>query len=335
MRKSIVFLILTVTGARPLLACAPAPHAGEMIDVVEEAAVIVWDPATKTQHFIRRATFQGNARDFGFLVPTPTAPQLAAVDDDIFDTLLEKIRRPVVERTRREIDWSFFGSTEEGATTTAAAPVEVLQTAKVAGYDAVVLDASDAKALVDWLQEHDYATTPELEAWLDAYVRQRWMITAFKIDKSQSDVASTEAVKMSFTTERPFFPYREPPSSNSNRLLRIFFLGPERVAGTIGTALWSAIPEWSHTIDDAFRAHLAKTAGVAIPARLSSFVDTGSRSAIDDLFFSRAADQRSIIPEPRIIEHVNTVLIPLDLIAIAAVVLLALAFLRRRAFFPQ
>src|SRR5687768_6694699 len=114
MRKSIVLtLILAISGASHLFACAPAPHAGERIDVVEEAAVIVWDPATKTQHFIRRATFQGNARDFGFLVPTPTAPQLAAVDDGIFDTLLEKIKRPVIERTRREIDWTFFMTDKE------------------------------------------------------------------------------------------------------------------------------------------------------------------------------------------------------------------------------
>ena len=334
MHKSIAFLILAIAGGSPVFACAPAPHAGERIDVVEESAVIVWDPATKTQHFIRRATFQGNARDFGFLVPTPTAPQLAAVDDSIFETLLDKIRRPTIERTRREIDWSFFGTSKEAVATTAAAPVEVLQTAKVAGYDAVVLDATDAKALVDWLQQHDYATTPELQTWLDAYVQQRWMITAFKIDKSQSDLARTEAVKMSFTTERPFFPYREPPSSNANRVLRIFFLGPERVMGAIGSAFWSGIPEWSNTLDDAFRAQLAKTAGVVIPARLSSFVDIGSRSAVDDLFFSRTADQRPVIPEPYVIEHVNRVLIPLDLIALAAV-LLVLAFLFRRAFFPQ
>lgn len=329
-----LLLILAIAGASPVFACAPAPHAGEMVNVVEEAAVIVWDPATKTEHFIRRATFQGNARDFGFLVPTPTAPTLAAVDDAIFETLQEKTKRQVIERTRREIDWSFFMDDMDEATT-AAGSVEVVQAAKVAGYDAVVLDASDAKALVDWLQEHDYATTPELEAWLDAYIRQRWMITAFKIDKSQADSARTEAVKMSFSTERPFFPYREPPSSNSRRVLRIFFLGPERVAGTIGTAFWAGIPQWSDTIDEAFRAKIAKAAGVAIPGRLSAFIDIGSRSAIDDLFFSRAADQRPYIQPPQIIEHVNTVLVPLDLIAIAAVILLVIGFLIRRAFFPQ
>lgn len=336
MHQSIVFLmILAIAGASPVFACAPAPHAGEWVDVVEESAVIAWDPATKTQHFIRRATFQGDARDFGFLVPTPTAPQLAAVDDGIFETLIEKTKRPTIERTRRKINWIYFTLANKSEGVTAGAPVEVVQTTKVAGYDAVVLDASDAKALVDWLHQHDYATTPQLEAWLDAYIRQRWMITAFKIDKSQSEMARTEAVKMSFTTERPFFPYREPPSDNANRVLRIFFLGPERVTGTIGEAFWAGIPEWSNNIHDGLRGQLAKTAGVTIPARLSSFIDIGSRSAIDDLFFSRSADQSPLIPEPRIIENVNTVLIPLDVIGIAAVLLLALAYLSRRAFFPQ
>lgn len=330
-----LLLIVSIAGVSPLFACAPAPRAGEMVEIVEEAAVIVWEPATKTQHFIRRATFQGDARNFGFLVPTPTAPTLMAVSDELFESLQEKTRRQVVERTRREIDWSFFTAEKGAAETAAGAPVEVLQTAKVAGYDAVVLDASDPKALVDWLQQHGYATTPQLEAWLDAYIRQRWKITAFKIDKSQSESARTEAVKMSFTTERPFFPYREPPSSNTNRVLRIFFLGPERVAGTIGTAFWAGIPLWSNTIDDAFRAKIGKIAGVAVPARLSAFIDIGSRSAVDDLFFARAADQRPYVQPPQIIEHVNRVLIPLDLILPAAVILLIVGFLLRRALFPQ
>src|SRR5687768_13172030 len=167
MRKSIVLtLILAISGASHLFACAPAPHAGERIDVVEEAAVIVWDPATKTQHFIRRATFRGNARDFGFLVPTPTAPALAAVDDGIFDTLQAKIEPPTIERTRREIHWSLLGIfrlADKGETATGASPVEVLATAKVAGYEAAVLDATDAGALREWLQTHDYAATPDLE----------------------------------------------------------------------------------------------------------------------------------------------------------------------------
>jgi hypothetical protein len=343
--RAAVLLFVAVACARPLFACAPAPHAGEEIDVVEESAVIVWDPATRTEHFIRRATFRGNARDFGFLVPTPTEPTLAAIDDGIFDTLQAKTEPPVIERTRREIRWMLLLATyrlanKEGART--GAPVNVLQTAKVAGYEAAVLDATDAGALREWLQTHGYATTPDLEEWLDVYIRQRWKITAFKIDKTQSETdAQTQAVKMSFTTDRPFFPYREPASQrtggNTARVLRVFFLGPERVYGTIGTAFWVGLLRWSDILDGTLRAQLAKSTGVAIPARLTAFIDIGSRSGTDDLFFSKAAVQSAYVPPPRIRENTEVVLIPLDVIA--AVLLLGLVFYRRRrsrrASFPQ
>src|SRR5947209_5762901 len=69
-RAPMKFVIIVL--ALVALACAPAPHAGDEIAIVEESAVIVWDPAAKTEHFIRRATFRGKeGHDFGFLVPTP------------------------------------------------------------------------------------------------------------------------------------------------------------------------------------------------------------------------------------------------------------------------
>lgn len=331
-----LLLIVAITCARPLFACAPAPHAGEQIDIVEESAVIVWDPTTKTQHFIRRATFRGSAHDFGFLVPTPTEPTLAAVDDGIFDTLQAKTDTPTIERTSREFRWTLLGTLQLANKDEAltGVPVEVLQTAKIAGYEAAVLDATDATALREWLQTHGYATTPDLEEWLDAYIRQRWKLTAFKIDKTQPALdAQTQAVKMTFTTDAPFFPYREPASQrtgngNTMRVLRVFFLSPERVRGTIGTAFWPGILRWTDVLDEPLRATITKATGVESPARLTAFIEIGSRSGVDDLFFTRSAVQSAFLPPPRIKENVQIVFIPLDVIA--PVLVLAFVFYRRR-----
>jgi antitoxin (DNA-binding transcriptional repressor) of toxin-antitoxin stability system len=43
-------------------ACATAPPRGEEVQIAEEEAVITWDPATRTEHFIRRASFHSTAR---------------------------------------------------------------------------------------------------------------------------------------------------------------------------------------------------------------------------------------------------------------------------------
>src|SRR5690606_32562080 len=82
-----VALAALVAGHSEARACAPAPPEGVEVSILAEQAVIVWDEAAKTQHFIRRADFSTEARSFGFLVPTPTKPTLESAPDAIFRAL--------------------------------------------------------------------------------------------------------------------------------------------------------------------------------------------------------------------------------------------------------
>lgn len=313
-RLGVALAIFTVA-AGSAMACAPAPHVGEQVAIVEESAIIQWDPSTKTENFTRRATFRGTARDFGFLVPTPTAPRLEEVQDDVFDQLDAKTQREVVNKTTSTIDWTplvlmFFAvrhANDDARMAAGRPPVEVLETKKLAGYEASVLDATDASALDAWLTDHGYATSPGLTAWLDAYIKQGWKITAFKIDKAASEQARSAAVKMTFTTEHPFFPYREPKVDrpfDDVRSLIIYFLGPERVAGKIGAdVFWPGVLMWSKNVDP-------KT-------RLTKFVDTSrDRPGNDDLYFSRDADQSAYAPPPLVEETVNKTHAPLDVVVL-------------------
>lgn len=315
-------------------ACAPAPHRGEFVGIAEESALIVWEPATKTQHFIRRATFDGEARDFGFLVPTPTVPALAPADDGVFDHLARKTEPPIVHRTQKSIDWTplvafpFVAYNKGEGVVTAAAPVEVLSTQKVAGYEAAILDATDATALSDWLAKNGYDTTPDLAEWLKHYVDQRWIISAFKIDKTADAVARTSAVRMTFTTERPFFPYREPASQQAftgPRVLKVWFVGPERVAGTVGDQKWTGQMFWTDAVRD------LELGGVKLAsnARLTAFEDYASpRPGVADLFFDRDSDQKVVVPPPTVITETDTTWVPAD--ALIAPILIG-AFLIRRS----
>ena len=331
------FVLAALLCSREALACAPAPHAGERINVVEESALIVWEPATKTQHFIRRATFNGQARDFGFLVPTPTAPTLTRVDDGVFDHLERKTSRQTVYVYEKRLDWTplvaipFLSYNKGEATTAGRAPVEVLSTQKVAGYEAAILDATDASALSDWLAQNGYATTPDLAEWLKAYVDRRWIISAFKIDKTQDELAArTSAVRMSFTTDRPFFPYREPASQREGptepRVLKVWFVGPERVAGRVGEGSWPGQLSWSDTVRD------LELGGVKLDpnARLTAFEDHATpRPGVDDLFFIRDENQQTVVPPPYEQTQYQTVHVPLDLV-VAPLLLGGWWFLRKR-----
>ncbi|MDA0982130.1 MAG: hypothetical protein O3A06_03640 [Proteobacteria bacterium] len=83
-------------------------------------------------------------------------------------------------------------------------------------------------------------SSPELTAWYRHYIEQKWIFTAFKIDGSEASrrLARGKAVRMSFKTERPFFPYREPESGRRDdggkRLLPIHLLAEARYEGEIG-----------------------------------------------------------------------------------------------------
>ena len=80
---------------RPADACATAPPRGAEARVADEEAIILWDAAAKTETFIRRARFHSTAKEFGFLVPTPTKPELGEVDVGVFQTLADLIRPDV------------------------------------------------------------------------------------------------------------------------------------------------------------------------------------------------------------------------------------------------
>lgn len=323
---------------REAAACAPAPRDGERVNVAEESAVIIWDPATKREHFIRRATFGGEARDFGFLVPTPTVPELAAVDDGVFDRMQEKTTRRTLYRTEKAIDWTpllFLPFARRGkgeGAATAPPPVAVLSTQTVGGYDAAILDATDAAALTRWLADNGYATTPDLTEWLDVYVRQRWIVSAFKIaGNADALTLRTSAVRMSFVTERPFFPYREPASqregASAPRVLKVWFIGPERVTGRVGDRAWPGQVYWSEVLQDRAAGGVTIVPG----ARLTAFEDHATpRPGVDDLYFERDVDQRDVVPPPLVETEIETTHIPADLLLAPVLIMTFTAWRRRR-----
>ncbi len=294
------------------LACAMVPHAGETARIAEESALIVWDAKRGVEHFIRRAVFDTAAKDFGFLVPTPTVPELGEADAAVFQKLVDWTQPPPREQP---VYRDAQGRVAVAAVAKDAPPpaVVVVQEAKVAGFDAVVLKANDAGALNGWLKKHGYASSPALVAWFKPYVERKWLITAFKISKAdpKAPLARTSAVRMSFKTDRPFYPYREPDSAAAgapNRALEVFFLGPQRVDGVVGASTpWPGNALWSNELSWPNRSELR--AKLKLPddpiesgMRLTRFVDRSSpRPGTDELYFKAAASQATLLDETGIL----------------------------------
>src|SRR5690349_18712330 len=95
-----------------LWACCPAPPSGKPVVNADQTVVILWDAANKTQHFIRRATFKSDADDFGFLIPSPSQPELNESGDGIFPILAE-VTAPKVKTVPRPTGGCIQGCSKE------------------------------------------------------------------------------------------------------------------------------------------------------------------------------------------------------------------------------
>jgi len=288
---------LLLTGNPPVHGCRAVAENGVPIRIASEEAVIVWDAAHHREDFIRRATFQTPAKDFGFLVPTPATPTLAGADTAIFP-FLEQMIRPM-----SRVSTLGRAGLERTKAASQSAGVQVIHAQQVAGYEAVVLSANNTQALTGWLKSHGYASGPQDNAWLAPYVQAHWKITAFKIAKPDpADPGVTSSlVRMSFATDVPFFPYREPADNavalgiSSPRLLRVFLLADHPMHGRFQAApsgqRWPGTVVGINQIADFFHAPLARQTAL-LPSQLpdhlylTTFEDHSSpRPGVADVIF--------------------------------------------------
>ncbi len=331
------------------LACATvSDDLEDAIKTTGESALIVWNSKTRVEQFVRRANFQTKSKDFGFLVPTPTKPQLSANRDALFDDLeaelLPKkkvvtqrglIFKPLLPELFRitKVKNTFSKASDSMNTTDDTKGVEVVAQKRVGGYNASILRASDTASLTKWLRAHRYAVSSDTREWLAAYVKQGFYITAFQIASDAGGGAHAKAVRLTFKTDAPFYPYRETKrqsaqslNSDGMRILRVFYVGETRVEGRIEDGAQSVLWSKAATVGDAeysapLQADKLRANGLDVPPgnlRLTAFADQSSpRNGWGDLKFSSSKDQREKTPPPNIIYKDKRVWVPLDVVALA------------------
>ena len=329
--------------------CAPAPPSGKEVVNADQTVIILWDAATKIEHMIRKASFKSTADDFGFLVPTPSQPELEESGNDAFPYLFkvtEPERTQVPRPSGMECGCSKKSEKKSEATRDA---VKILLEKEVAGFKAAILETKSASALIDWLKENGYAYSPQIEAWAKPYVEAGWKITALKVAKDQDGKdkksVAAAALRITFQTDRPLFPYREPDSQSPaealgarQRLLRIYLLADARYQGELTKEVaWTGRAAWADKLTAEQRSKILQL--LKLPENtgpgewwLTEFEDNWPyRAAPADLYFARDTNQSTLHRDP-IIQCVSSFLASraVALPALAAVVILP-PLLRRLA----
>lgn len=210
-----------------------------------EQALILHDAKAGREHLIREVVFKSASRSFGFVVPTPTRPEVAKLAQNPFERLraMFPFQPPMAGGLG---SGQGFGS---GAGAKGRA-VRVLEVKKVGSFTAFVLAADDEKALAAWLEKHGLESSPEAEPWLAHYVRAKYFFVAMRYDPVPEDRAlgrtQAEVVRFSFDTPLPYYPYFEPDAAREReepRMLEVWLVStratiPVALQASGGTARW-------------------------------------------------------------------------------------------------
>jgi hypothetical protein len=317
--SAIAGILLTMvalgTGTSAASACAAISFSQVPVVNADQSVILIWDAATHTEHFIRKASFKSAGDELGFIVPTPTQPDLEECSDAAFD-YLRKLTAPEIKH-----QWHLprvgIGCGMDAAPGSTLSSVQVLEEKEVAGYQAAVLKAGVAGDLVSWLKDNGFAYSPAMEAWAKPYIEQGWKFTALKLAKSKlgkNDKALTAGtLRITFKTEEPLFPYREPDSTEyarrlgtRRRLLRIYFLADARYEGDLRftKSHWTGKAVWANPLKPAERLKTLEL--LKLPAStgpltwwLTEFEDYWPyQEAPSDIYFARAFNQETLKREP-------------------------------------
>lgn len=179
-----------------------------------EQVLIIHDEAKGQEHFVREVVFQDGDQTFGFVVPVPSRPEVAAVKKRPFAAL--DLAFPM---NLEPPGGGGIGGLRGAGKGSAGDGVTVLEVKQVGSFKAFVLAANDTQGLRGWLDQNQFTTTPESERWLDVYVKQRFFFVAMRHDppeatakkkKKKRGSVIAETIRLSFATPVPYYPYREP-----------------------------------------------------------------------------------------------------------------------------
>jgi hypothetical protein len=241
---------LAIFGLTALLLASLAPPAesaccyfsAKDADILQPAqkAFITWDPKEQVESFTVQPKFEGNAKDFGMVIPTPSKPRLDEMPRDFFKelavfTILKKREQPHSKLLPRPVFKSTSGPrSKSGAPSPQGArrptTVKVLEAGIVGSLDYKIITADRADDLFSWLKENHYSYAGD-EATLDFYVKKRWLFTVMKIDTMQmkknkdgSFTGEVSPTRFQFTSDKLIYPLKITQLSVRDKTEALFYV---------------------------------------------------------------------------------------------------------------
>jgi hypothetical protein len=267
-------LLLAVTAGAILVAGLRPPEAESACcyfaakdkDILQPAqkAFLTWDAAEKVETFTVQPKFEGNALDFGMVIPTPSKPKLDEMPRDFFKelavfTILEPMDLSKYKQLKLAGAGSGFLKEDKARDSTR---VKVVEAGIVGSLDYKIIVAERADDLYAWLKENKYSYSGD-EATLDFYIKKKWFFTVMKIDTMQMKKkpdgtfdGEVTPTRFTFASEKLIYPLKITQISVKDKTEALFYVQTSHKVDLPGdfsyeftwTPMWSqatsfAVPE--------------------------------------------------------------------------------------------
>ncbi len=189
--------------------------------------------------------YTGEADDFAWVLPVATKPELSLGNQTIFSTVVNATN-PQFNLTW---DWENSNCLEQGQVfADAAGPptdtdadglengggggVTVLEQGEVGPFETVILESSDASALVNWLNANNFDQPDEAAPLIAHYVDQGMLFVGLRLKKS-AEVGEIQPIVLEFEEADPCVPLvLTQIAAVPDMPVRIWVLGEHRVIPT-------------------------------------------------------------------------------------------------------
>src|SRR5438034_3871596 len=196
--------------------------------------------------FTVQPKFEGNALDFGMVIPTPSQPKLHEMPRDFFKhlavySILKKREVPHSKllpvtrfgragglRQLQALAQNRAAGPADGAVRKPA--VVVLEAGVVGSLDYKIISADRADDLYQWLKDNKYSYAGD-EATLNFYVQKKWRFTVMKIDTMQMKrnkdgtfAGEVTPTRFQFASEKLVYPLKITQISVKDKTEALFYV---------------------------------------------------------------------------------------------------------------
>jgi len=282
--------------------------------------------ADQTENMVVLASFKGNAKDFVWVIPTPSEPEINKGSVDLFNTLASITK---LTETGPDVVYN-QGLLGVGAGAPKSPPVEVISEKTVDVFDTVVLKATDENALAKWLSDHGYSFPEDQSSNLKSYVDDGWYFAIAKINSNivsgggivpQLEEGTLTPLRLTFQTDKIIYPMKLtgialaqsaspamilPPMDNPTNQepfnmfripITLYVLSDHKTEQSMLTTIWANWVSKSdiQTLNHDLEANIISGQKLFL-TKMDSTVDV--RDITDDFIITSASND-TVYPEPR------------------------------------